>query len=87
MYLLWKDGVKVVDIAKMLGETHPNVSIALPITRSYFTTYGFDLFAECYNEFIENFNLYLKSKNENTSGNITEADAESKRDVSPLVYS
>ena len=80
--LLWESGVKVGMIAKLIGETHPNVSIALPKVRAYFTTDGSDLFFQLYNEFVEKYNTY---KNEIASRNTSETDGEPQRDVSSLV--
>jgi hypothetical protein len=68
MYLLWDIGIKVGEIAKMLGESHANVSIALPRVRSYFSTDGATLFFECYNEFVNKFNSH---KNQLSDAGIT----------------
>ena len=68
--LLWESGVKVGVIAKLIGETHANVSIALPKVRAYFTTDGSDLFFELYNEFVEKYNSQKTTdENEISSGN------------------
>lgn len=68
MHLLWSNGEKVGVIANNLGESHANVSIALPKVRAYFTTDGSDLFFECYNEFVKEYNKQ-KQENEIHSGN------------------
>ena len=84
--LLWESSVKVGEIAKLLGETHPNVSIALPKITSYFTTDGSDLFFKCYNEFVEKYNnQQSKNQDESASRNTSETNSESQRDVSFVV--
>lgn len=87
MYLLWDIGIKVGEIAKMLGESHANVSIALPRVRSYFSTDGATLFFECYNEFVEKFNSHktLKS-NDSLVANTQENGSNSQSAVSNLVF-
>ena len=80
--LLWESGVKVGMIAKLIGETHANVSIALPKVRAYFTTDGSDLFFELYNEFVEKYNTHTNAKSTDNNEGV-QSDSESI--VSPLV--